>query len=37
MRIGSAYLMPLETLEEEFPGRSTLGVKWHLLWGDTDE
>ena len=37
MGIGSAYILPVENTEEEYPSRDTLGNRWVLVWGDSDE
>jgi len=36
MGIGSAYIVPAQTVKEQWPSRYTLGANWYLLWGDTD-
>lgn len=35
LSIGSAYLIPAQTVKEEWPDDVTLGVNWYLVWGDT--
>ncbi len=34
--IGSAYIVPAQTIKEQWPSRYTLGSSWYLVWGDTD-
>lgn len=34
--IGSAYLVPTQTVVDQWPNTKTLGSEWYLLWGDTD-
>lgn len=34
--IGSAYILPAQTVKEQWPSRYTLGDNWYLVWGDTD-
>lgn len=36
LQIGRAYVLPAQTVAEEWPGRYTLGSEWYLVWGDTD-
>ena len=33
--IGSAYIVNSTNTTEEWPGESTLGNDWQLVWGDT--
>ena len=35
LQIGSAYIVPAQTIREQWPTRHTLGVDWYLLWDDT--
>ncbi|MDU4960205.1 MAG: hypothetical protein E6X17_06040 [Sporomusaceae bacterium] len=34
--IGSAYIVPAQTVREQWPSLETLGSDWYLVWGDTD-
>ena len=36
LRIGSAYIVNQSNAAEEWPGISTLGTDWKLVWGDTE-
>lgn len=36
LQIGSAYIVPVQTVVEQWPSRYTLGAQWYLIWGDTD-
>lgn len=36
LNIGSAYIVPVQTTNEQWPTRYTLGTEWHLIWDDTD-
>lgn len=36
LQIGSAYIVPAQTVAEQWPSRYTLGAQWYLVWGDTD-
>lgn len=36
LQIGSMYIVPTQTVEEQWPSRHTLGMQWYLVWGDTD-
>lgn len=36
LEIGRAYIVPAQTLKEQWPSRYTLGAQWYLVWGDTD-
>ena len=33
--IGAAYLFPVTATAEEWPGETTIGTDWALIWGDT--
>ena len=35
LRIGSAYLVKVGNVEEDYPGLDSLGKDFLLLWGDT--
>ncbi|MGM9571232.1 MAG: phage baseplate plug protein [bacterium] len=35
LQIGAAYIVPVESINEEYPSINTLGSKWALVWGDT--
>lgn len=37
MGIGSAYVVPSEQTNEEWPNDSNLGSTWQLIWGGTDD
>lgn len=34
--IGAMYLVPKQTVQEEWPSYTTLLSSWYLIWGDTD-
>ncbi|WP_427112443.1 phage baseplate plug family protein [Megasphaera sueciensis] len=34
--IGSMYLVPKQTVKEEWPSYTTLTSDWFLVWGDTN-
>lgn len=34
MRIGSAFVVPRQSVEEQWPGYNTLTSDWYLIWGD---
>lgn len=36
MKIGSAYVVPRQTVVDEWPTDKTLDANWYLVWGDTD-
>ncbi|MDQ0202472.1 phage baseplate plug family protein [Pectinatus haikarae] len=36
MNIGSAYVVPRQTISEEWPTENTLDSDWYLVWSDTD-
>lgn len=36
LNIGSAYIMPAQTVKEQWPARYTLVNEWYLVWGDTN-
>lgn len=36
LQIGSAYIVPAQTVAEQWPSQYTLGTQWYLIWGDTD-
>lgn len=33
--IGSAYILPIEIVSDEYPNQANLGDVWKLVWGDT--
>jgi hypothetical protein len=35
LRIGSAYLLNISGVAEDWPSMTSLGVDWNLAWGDT--
>lgn len=36
MQIGSAYIVPRQTVKEQWPSMDTLATDWYLVWSDTD-
>lgn len=36
LKIGSAYILPRQTVKEEWPSYETLNSNWYLVWSDTD-
>ncbi len=34
--IGSAYVVPAQTVKEQWPSIDNLGSTWYLVWGDTE-
>lgn len=36
LQIGSAYILPSQTVSEQWPSRYSLGSNWYLAWGDTN-
>lgn len=36
MKIGSAYVIPRQTAQEEWPTQDTLDSDWYLVWSNTD-
>lgn len=35
LQVGSAYIFPAQTVQEQWPTRHTFGVEWYLIWDDT--
>lgn len=35
LQIGSAYIVPVQTIKEQWPTQHTLDSEWYLLWSDT--
>lgn len=36
LEIGRAYIVPAQTVKEQWPSRGSFGSDWYLVWGDTD-
>lgn len=36
LEIGNAYIMPAQTVTEQWPSESTLGTEWYLVWSDAN-
>ncbi len=36
LRIGSAYILPRDSVQEQWPTAETLATDWYLVWSDTD-
>lgn len=36
MQIGSAYIVPKHTVNEQYPTYETLNTDWYLVWSDTN-
>lgn len=35
LEIGSAYIVPAQTVKEQWPSENTLATNWYLVWSDT--